>query len=649
MAYRYRTPRSQEYLSTFVPLPMDYLNQALQSRQKEYDQNLLAINEAEDRYASLESAPQWNAEKTRLLDETFGNIHKTIKDKYGGDYSQGTAEIMSSIVGLRKKPFWNLMAQDTVDWKQKKALYDQLETSGQLGYAEGMDDIPVTFQNGTWSAPKRKVYAKVDTNAILRNDFNGLFNAVREENVESDRPGQFKKIKRVGSTESEIRAVITDSYVQDLLQKNPQLAYMYPDAQNPAVFREKLIKDAMGQMPQNETVDYDADQNQMTEYQRQSLALQRKNMELDYASQLAKIQAEGKSGQGGSFDMMRQAGERMMSTDWKEFKKSGEASITDIYDKDIAIAAQREGLPISTMQEFNELLSNKDDPRFQSSEAFEKYKAAEIAKIKKRQDEIKKRKSTSASAGYSVSSVTTPEMEFQNRLDKKLKAIDSDVRKVYDEKKPDALIHYNFAPTAFSKSSDMDLVKKTKGYVEDLVFSGFDQNWTILGEGREKSNDWMTNTLPKVTIDKEATTYAQTRDGKAIVEVKYKDENGKNFSRQFVTKPEASGINRQLVDKLDNSNQTFHNARAERFKKFTDETLFPELERRATKEDMTNRDVFVKHYMNIQIDDILKGRSPDELSENELKEIRKITNSFDPESLEKYYEYYHTWKNKRRK
>lgn len=298
MAYRYTTPRSQQYQSTFVPLPLDYLNQAMQSRQQSYDQNLQNMMQAEDKYASIETSPLYAEEKNRLLDEQFGNIHKVVQDKYGGDYSQATNEIMRGVVNVRKNPLWNIANQDLLDWKQKKALRDQLEAQGQLEYAEGFDNVPIKDDKGNYILPKRQVYAKVDTDKMLQTDFAGRFTTTRDVNVPSDRYGQYKTKRVTGSTRDEMTEAITPQYAQEILRTNPQLVKSHPEYQNPEVFRQKLINDAMGRMPENEIYNYDRNLGVLTageladqEYRKQ--ALQQKAEGTSNQLNLDLIQREG--------------------------------------------------------------------------------------------------------------------------------------------------------------------------------------------------------------------------------------------------------------------------------------------------------------------------------------------------------------------
>lgn len=290
MAYRYQNPRTQQYQSTFVPLPLDYLSQALQSRQQAYDQNMQNIMQAEDKYAGIETAPGWTEEKNRLMDETFNNIHKSVQDKYGGDYSQATNEIMRGIVGLRKNSFWNMANQDLLDWKQKKALKDQLEATGQLEYAEGFDNVKIKDENGNYVLPKRQVYAKVDTDKMLQTDFAGRFNTTRDVNVPSDRYGQYKTKRVTGSTRGEMNEVITPQYAQEILRTNPQLVMSHPEYKNSEIFRQKLVNDAMSRMPENEVYNYDRNLGVLTAGE----LMQERRYQADDALARAKAIAAGK-------------------------------------------------------------------------------------------------------------------------------------------------------------------------------------------------------------------------------------------------------------------------------------------------------------------------------------------------------------------
>ena len=123
--FRYSYPRRQNYISSFVPLPLDYLDKNIQRQQTGYDQSVSMLTQAEDLYGGLQVSGEDIPEKNRLIEETFGDIDKVVSEQYGDDYYRALPEIQKRIAKLRRNPFFTLAPQYMEARKKEQELRDK--------------------------------------------------------------------------------------------------------------------------------------------------------------------------------------------------------------------------------------------------------------------------------------------------------------------------------------------------------------------------------------------------------------------------------------------------------------------------------------------------------------------------------------------
>lgn len=567
MAYRYQTPRSQQYQSTFVPLPLDYLNQAMLSRQQSYDQNYQNMLAAEDKYAALETAPEWTAEKTRVLDEAFGNIQKTVQDKYGGDYSQATNEIMSSIVGLRKNPLWNYAAQDLVDYKQKKAQYDHLVANNQLGYAEGFDGTTkIKDSNGNYTLPKRQVYAKLDLNPIYQKKYNSLFNDVYDNKVASDIPGQFKIVKTKGADRSKIEKDVTLDDAIQILDENVVLQKQHPEwVANPELFRQQIVDDIDKSIARTRDAQYVTNRDYIDAptaiRNRQDQEQFDRQMQWNYDQLAAKNDKNSSNSDGSSSNNMFVESPVRLDPSIIPYKKflsmaESDPSLQDKLNPMIQSLGKKFGITgLNTLSDLTKL----DEDTYHNNPMLRAPKIIGQSII------------DAATGGDAVKTLYDKENK-DLFLRPKINAVKKELEENYEFLSPTAISPFQISPLMAEDSPEITKINANKREVNDYILTNI-KNFQVSGEN-EKQSAKIIEKIDDLVSKKGTDTSVETKDymvpnsGKVFTVIDWRD--GKNKGTIIVEpKPSAmESTNEILLGKFIRLDEGFRNSMKSRSLKY---------------------------------------------------------------------------------
>jgi len=99
-------PTTSQYESFFNPIPLDFLQEQLGSRQGQYDQGYAGALAAKEQMQMQQGALSDLAAKNEIIGGVMGNVDKVIDEKYGGNWGKGAKEIAALITDARSNPFW---------------------------------------------------------------------------------------------------------------------------------------------------------------------------------------------------------------------------------------------------------------------------------------------------------------------------------------------------------------------------------------------------------------------------------------------------------------------------------------------------------------------------------------------------------------
>jgi len=149
-------PTTSQYESFFNPIPLDFLQEQLGSRQGKYDAAFAGTLGAQDELNQVQVGMSDIASKNQIVKEGIGNIDKIVNDKYGGDWSKASKEIARSVTQMRANPFWN--AQKEVE-KKRAAYQTQVDKFGPNALMFGADPRNVSTLDEQGQVRKQDQFA----------------------------------------------------------------------------------------------------------------------------------------------------------------------------------------------------------------------------------------------------------------------------------------------------------------------------------------------------------------------------------------------------------------------------------------------------------------------------------------------------------
>jgi len=544
MAYRYTNPKRQQYQSAFVPLPLDYLNQALQSRQSLYDQNFSGLMQAEDKFAALESAPgAWTDEKNIKLTKAFNDIHQLVQDKYGGDYSQASSDIMRGIASIRKDPFWNLMSQDLLDWKQKKSLRDQLEAQGQLGFEEGFDNYQIKDERGNYVLPKRQIYTRTDILQKASQALPSLFTKQTDGVQKSKATGYLEMVKKIGASPEEIDKAVTVDVAKQIYDESADLRAAYPNM-NMEQFRKEISRRLQGAISQKEDKQLVRDLNWISPTEQ---------ADINYKNEMLRAKQDEDNKSRGFLNMLsRTTPTNWNEKDFKEFYKSTDSDVTNQYDPVIQQLGRKYGLPVSSMAQLKQL----DQSTPSAFKRMVNYLLKSVAGADPRFNSTQ------------IAIINATEMGVQEIQKNIINSIKDELSAHYEKNRPDVLPQYTFNPALARDSKDIELINKNREALDDLVTQNLSGNFVIPAQSQEKSDEILKGIKKK---DITNINYGRTKNSldpkQKIVSatITYNDAQGKEQTVRVITKPEAAEHAQLISNKLDAVGQDFYEEKQAEF------------------------------------------------------------------------------------
>jgi len=525
MAYRYQTPRSQQYTSSFVPLPLDYLNQAMLSRQEQYDKNYQSAVMAQDKYSMLESVPGGDTDyKTKFLDDSFNKFHQTVKDKYGGDYSQAGNEAMQTVSEINRSPFWNYSQQHLTDWKKKKELYDKYNSAGTLVTPEGfnMNQSVYDAETDSFRIPKYEMYERNDYTKYLNENFKGLQNNIRESGLmgsfDSRNPMlSYQRIK--GFSEKEIYNQLNETDINNFKKENSTFMIENPDATSEEVRR--FMSNTLGNiMAQEITNEYERNPNFTTDIEWSREQRLRAGDQGDYVPPYE--------------PMLKLLGDKDWSTTkFKDWMKTPDSEFETSYDEKIAEISKDLGLPPMSLADLKKL-----DATTPTS----------MGAVFKDLFKINPPKTGEEYA------------EIRGNINK----VKDKLEEYYNDNRPKGIPQYFFDPTSLgAESKNISKVTANEEAAETIVLGYLDQ-YQISGMSQEDSD----KKLAKIgaIAGKKVESYGRTRNRIISPVIKYTDPDTKETTPVRLIPKAESGINNVLLETLSGSGEDFYNTHVEQFK-----------------------------------------------------------------------------------
>ena len=255
MALRYYTPSRQQYVSTFVPMPVDFIANQLMQKQAQYDKTQQLISSAEDVYGGREVASPDIAYKNKLIEENFGKVHDLVAEKYSGDYGQAFNEIQNMVGKFNKDPFWNMSKQRLDQDVRERERRRTLEMEGTLVTNPEQEDpfsAPIRRgDDGSYAMPEYSgsFYRRDDyASTIDKNISEAISSMAREDILQgTGDPAFLQNIRTTGLSTKDLDAYIArdpDAFnrvVADLMQ-NPAFRIEHGKTLDQA---EKYVKDVM--------------------------------------------------------------------------------------------------------------------------------------------------------------------------------------------------------------------------------------------------------------------------------------------------------------------------------------------------------------------------------------------------------------------
>jgi len=205
-----------EYKSAFNPIPIEFLQEQLRGRQKDYDTAFAGAIQAKEQMASQQAAMQDLGSKNEIIGDTMGNIDKVVEEKYGGNWSLASKEIATMVSSARMNPFWektkHLSEQQKIqqDFQLKNPnswVYNdtmkQSTIDPKTGEVRSTEDL--TFRGGQRSNFAQSIelqyddiVANIQDMAARKVDQNGIQGMIGQDRVEEVTEQRIKDAARDG-------------------------------------------------------------------------------------------------------------------------------------------------------------------------------------------------------------------------------------------------------------------------------------------------------------------------------------------------------------------------------------------------------------------------------------------------------------------
>lgn len=272
------------FQSQYVAPPLEFIQGQMEKSQASYDRNIAMYNEALGKLGEIPTEDV--ASKQAVLKEIeskFGNID----NKYKGDFSAATSDVLGLISSARSNPFWNLNAKQIEQVKRQQSLQDRYGINALLG--RDVKGLSLRDANGNWidpSAIEASVYNKEDYTQQFGKNNQAIVQQIRDSGLmQGDRPGLLKRVTTLGATRKEVESEYNpsspnaDRHAIEAISTTPGLAkYLteaYGDPNNPAAiqFVKQMNYDyAVGNFIKGQKIDDVNDPSYVTPYQRSRMA-----------------------------------------------------------------------------------------------------------------------------------------------------------------------------------------------------------------------------------------------------------------------------------------------------------------------------------------------------------------------------------------
>ena len=122
---RYIQAPQQQYVSQYVPKDLNFYQQQIDKSQARYDATQAMYSEA---LAKLYEVPTLDAESRNKMIDQFAQGFDQTFNKYQGDLSKATGDVLGLVSTARKDPFWQLNQHQV----EQAKLEQQAKLSGKL-------------------------------------------------------------------------------------------------------------------------------------------------------------------------------------------------------------------------------------------------------------------------------------------------------------------------------------------------------------------------------------------------------------------------------------------------------------------------------------------------------------------------------------
>lgn len=251
---KYLNIPEQQYIDTYVPMPIDFIDKQLAQRQQRYDAGVQAVAQAEDVYGGMDVLPGDAEAKSRIIKEQFGDIDELVKSDYQGDYGKAFNLISRRIAGLHgntdiktfQRNLESKKAADEIKARMTAAgreFVDYGQFQGQGSYDPDTGELrEMDFVSGIESVEDATKF--MDTTLIKR-----LTNDIVERTLRgSGRFGLLQYGYETGTTQRDIASKITRADVEAFKQANPNWMFKQGLQSDEDVYNT-LVNYAMSAVP----------------------------------------------------------------------------------------------------------------------------------------------------------------------------------------------------------------------------------------------------------------------------------------------------------------------------------------------------------------------------------------------------------------
>jgi hypothetical protein len=254
MANRYFQSKPQEYISSFVPLPLDFLEREMGRRQQRFDTGVQSMAQAQDQFGGIEVSQADIKDKAELIDKYFGDIQKEVQDKFGGDYGQAVNLIARRIGAFNQNPTMGAFSQRLQEENRFRDISARLAAQGKL-VTRGDDPFSrptLDPETGQLSTPdfasdilSRNDYGKYLDSSMVRKLSNNISQGALRNS--QGNPGMLESEIRKGTNPNSIAGHVTDDVVADFMANNP--TWTVEHGQDPEAARQFITQHLMASVP----------------------------------------------------------------------------------------------------------------------------------------------------------------------------------------------------------------------------------------------------------------------------------------------------------------------------------------------------------------------------------------------------------------